>query len=178
MKRYILTGMPGAGKTSLIRALEMQGHCVVDEAATDIIAYDQSLGISEPWKHKNFLDQITFLQKHRQTQFLSPIQFYDRSPFCTYALAVYLGFSPPAVLTEEIARIQQYGIYEKQVFFIENLGFCTPSEARKISFDEALLFEDIHRNVYKQFGYTCISIPPGSIQKRLDKIIRTVEKLA
>ena len=34
MKRYILTGTPGAGKTSIIQALALRGYCVVEEAAT------------------------------------------------------------------------------------------------------------------------------------------------
>lgn len=51
MRRYILTGTPGCGKTSLIRALEMTGASVVAEAATDIIAYKQMQGVAEPWKN-------------------------------------------------------------------------------------------------------------------------------
>jgi predicted ATPase len=38
MKRYVVTGGPGAGKTAVIRQLEMDGFSVVEEAATDIIA--------------------------------------------------------------------------------------------------------------------------------------------
>ncbi|MDB5359232.1 MAG: hypothetical protein JWO51_529 [Rhodospirillales bacterium] len=48
MRRYILTGTPGAGKTSIVRRLEVLGHAVVEEAATDIIALDQVEGIAEP----------------------------------------------------------------------------------------------------------------------------------
>jgi predicted ATPase len=35
MKRCILTGAPGAGKTALVRLLERNGYAVVEEAATD-----------------------------------------------------------------------------------------------------------------------------------------------
>jgi predicted ATPase len=41
MRRFILTGPPGAGKTAIIRQLELDGFCVVEEAATDIIALSQ-----------------------------------------------------------------------------------------------------------------------------------------
>jgi hypothetical protein len=37
MKRFILTGAPGAGKTAIIRQLEIDGFSVIDEAATDMI---------------------------------------------------------------------------------------------------------------------------------------------
>jgi predicted ATPase len=33
MKRYVVTGAPGAGKTAIIRELEMDGFSVVEEAA-------------------------------------------------------------------------------------------------------------------------------------------------
>jgi predicted ATPase len=36
MKRFILTGAPGAGKTSILRVLAATGYPVVDEAATDV----------------------------------------------------------------------------------------------------------------------------------------------
>jgi predicted ATPase len=38
MRRFIITGAPGAGKTAIIRELELDGFSVVEEAATDVIA--------------------------------------------------------------------------------------------------------------------------------------------
>src|SRR5277367_5179901 len=85
MKRYILTGTPGCGKTSIVRALEFAGYLVVEEAATDVIALRNSQGITQPWCHAAFIDDITNLQKQRQLRMAgleSGIQFYDRSPVC------------------------------------------------------------------------------------------------
>lgn len=42
MPRYVLTGAPGAGKTAILRQLEIEGHAVVEEAATDVIALAQA----------------------------------------------------------------------------------------------------------------------------------------
>lgn len=66
MKRFILTGAPGARKTAIIRQLELDGFSVVEEAATDIIALEQSRGVAESWKHPSFIDAIVDLQKRRQ----------------------------------------------------------------------------------------------------------------
>ena len=38
MRRFIITGAPGAGKTAIVRQLELDGFSVVEEAATDVIA--------------------------------------------------------------------------------------------------------------------------------------------
>lgn len=174
MKRYILTGTPGCGKTSILHALSEKGYEVIPEAATDVIKQHQLMGIEEPWKNPVFIEKIVQLQRDRQTVFeisKSELQFYDRSPICTYALAVYLDFSPSKELLEEVQRIKRLNIYEKEVFFIENLGFCETTEARKISFDESLIFEKIHNDAYKKLGFQCIKIPPKPVQERAESIL-------
>ena len=60
MKRFILTGAPGAGKTAILRQLELDGFSVVEEAATDVIALWQAQGIAEPWMLPAFIDAVTF----------------------------------------------------------------------------------------------------------------------
>lgn len=179
MKRYIITGTPGCGKTSVIRALELTGASVVSEAATDLIALRQAQGDQEPWKYPNFIDDIVKLQKHRQIDMCadySDLHFYDRSPICTYALALYLGFEPSPNLMSEIKRIHKYDIYEKQAFFLENLGFITNTDARQISFEDSLKFEQIHKEAYAKFGYECVVIPAKAIDERVEIILRGINE--
>lgn len=44
----MLTGAPGAGKTSLLAELAGRGQRTVPEAATDLIAEGQRRGVAEP----------------------------------------------------------------------------------------------------------------------------------
>jgi hypothetical protein len=44
MRRFIITGAPGAGKTAIIRQLELDGFSVVEEAATDVLAAARAQG--------------------------------------------------------------------------------------------------------------------------------------
>jgi predicted ATPase len=177
MKRYILTGTPGCGKTSIIRSLELDGYSVVDEAATDIIALRQAQGIDEPHARAAFIDDITNLQKQRQVRvsdLASPVQFYDRSPLCTYALSCWLGFPISITLANEIERLREEQIYQQQVFFIENLGFCSPTQARRISFEDSLRFEKVHEETYRTFGYECIRVAPQELAARVEQIKRYI----
>ena len=66
---------------------------------------------------------------------------FDRSPVCTHAPATYLGRPASRALMAEIRRITAEEIYERQVLFVRNLGFCEPTSARRISFQESLVFE-------------------------------------
>ena len=137
MKRYILTGTPGSGKTSILHALKSQGYAVVEEAATDVIALEHMPGNPEPWMPSDFIAKIIRLQKQRQleaSKYPDELQLYDRSPICTIALSRYLGYPPSPCLLEEMERIEHESIYQREVFFIENLGFCQPTAHGSVIF--------------------------------------------
>src|ERR1700756_5478576 len=147
MRRFVITGAPGAGKTAIIRQLEIDGFSVVEEAATDVIATAHAQGTVEPWRDPSFIDAIARLQRERQIRASyqpDEVQFHDRCVVCTAALAVYLGYPFSSVLAAELERVKREGIFEKRVFFVRSLGFITRTEARRISLEEAVRFEQIH----------------------------------
>jgi predicted ATPase len=146
---------------------------VVEEAATDVIALAQSRGIAEPWTHPSFIDSVADLQRRRLARASSlpdEVQFHDRSAICTAALAAYLGHPVPDGLSRELERIKTEAIYQRRVFFIQNLGFIAPTEARRISFEDALRFERIHEETYRNFGFEMVSVEPGSLSDRVAAI--------
>ncbi len=173
MKRFIITGTPGAGKTAIIRQLELDGFSVVEEAATDVIAAAQDRGAAEPWKDPSFIDLVVNLQKQRQIRAsfqCDDIQFHDRSVVCTTALAAYLGYAFSNALTRELERIKKEAIYQNRVFFIRNLGFVAPTDARQISFEEALRFERVHEQTYRRLGFELVPVEPGNLLDRVSVI--------
>lgn len=173
MKRYIVTGAPGAGKTAVIRQLEICGYGVVEEAATDVIALSQAIGIPEPWTRPEFIDAIVSLQltrERRSSSVAERIQFHDRSLVCTAALADFLGFPRPHRLREELRRIRAENVFETRVLFLKNLGFITPTEARRITYEETVRFEQLHEQTYRDLGFEIAWIAPGSIAERIQQI--------
>src|ERR1700756_2632172 len=121
MKRYVVTGAPGAGKTVIIRQLEIDGFSVVEEAATDVIELWHANGITEPWTHPEFIEAIVRLQQTRERRAPSIrdfVQFHDRSVICTAALAEYLGFQMPPSLINELQRVKTDNVFERKVLFL------------------------------------------------------------
>lgn len=173
MRRFIITGAPGAGKSAIIRQLELDGFSVVEEAATDVIAAAQAQGRGEPWKDPSFIDAIAHLQRDRQIRASGQpdeVQFHDRCVVCTAALAIYLGYPFSPFLAGELERIQKAAIYQNRVFFIRNLGFIRHTEARRITFEETVRFERIHEETYQRFGFQLISVDPGDLAQRVRAI--------
>jgi predicted ATPase len=181
MNRFILTGTPGSGKTAILRQLEIDGFSVVEEAATDVIALWHARGIAAPWTDPSFIDAIVDLQTLRETRAAKQsdaLQFHDRSVVCTAALATYLGYPFCPALDRELKRVTAHAVFQKQVFFIRNLGFTSPTEARRISLEEALRFERVHEDVYRQFGFELVSIDRASLSDRIAAIKKIVQSLA
>jgi predicted ATPase len=173
LKRYALTGAPGAGKTAIVRRLAVEGFKVVDEAATDIIAAKQAQGVEEPWARHAFIDEIVELQRTRLLESANgsgEVQFHDRSVFCTAALSDYLGYPRSLTLQNELERAVTQCWFEREVFFIRSLGFVTPTAARRISFEEAIRFERMHEEVYREFGFAIVFVEPASVTDRASQI--------
>ncbi|WP_045915682.1 AAA family ATPase [Orientia tsutsugamushi] len=175
----MFTSTLGSGKTSVILALEKLVYVVILKSATDVIAESQAKGDMRPWEQPDFVDKIVLTQKLRQMNAVCEVQFYDRSPFCAYALWHYSSdwhnsnFIPSPVLLDEIDRCLKAGIYQNRVFFFEKLSFIEHTDARKISYEDALIFEQMHLDVYKEFGFEIVLVPKQSIEERCRFVLTT-----
>lgn len=177
MPSYILTGAPGAGKTAVLRLLEVSGYAVVEEAATDVIALGNALGCAEPWRDDDFIDKVAALQRQRQDSVPmtgDTASFFDRSPACTLALSRYLGLPGSRLLASEVSRMAAEGLYEPVAFFIRNQGFVQRTAARQISFEDSLIFEQLHEQVYRDLGFRLIEVPAGPLAARVALIRQAV----
>ncbi len=171
MQRLILTGAPGSGKTSVLMALRSRGYDVIQEAATAVICREQAQGDDEPWAQATFIDEIVALQRQLESvPRRSGLAFYDRSPICTLALSTYLGYPVSAALSAEIDRIRRERSYDRRVFFVREIGFCEPTAARRITFEDSLKFERLHEETYRALGYELVDVPRGDVADRADRI--------
>lgn len=174
MQRFILTGAPGAGKTWIVERLAAMGHATVAEAATEVIAREQNRGSDAPWTEPDFVEKIAALQQCRIDGTEGAVQFHDRSPICTLALARHLGRPVPDRLALLLARIADKRMFENQVFFVDSLDFITPSAARRIGLVEARRFGELHAEIYESLGYQLVRIPAAPAEERAAMILDRV----
>ena len=172
IRRYVLTGAPGAGKTTLIDALRERGHSVVAEAATDVIARRQAAGLGED--DDTFLQEILELQVARERAAVAGVVFFDRSPLCTLALARYLDRPVPRAL--RAAADRSTATYQREAFLVRPLGFVRRTAARRISYADSLRFAAIHEQVYRSYGFTLVDVPKAAAGERvalLERVARS-----
>src|SRR5450631_2706865 len=171
---------PGGRKTAVLRLLESNGAAVVEEAATDVIALERAGGHREPWRDHCFIDKIVALQRQRQARAQATEAaaiFFDRSPVCTLALSRYLGFAPSRLLEDEVERVVGDNVYESTVFFLRHQGSIQATEARQVSFEDSLDFEQLHRQTYRDLWFKLAEVPAVPLTDRVALIQKTVERL-
>jgi predicted ATPase len=179
MPWYVLTGAPGSGKTAILRQLEQDGFPVVEEAATDVIALAHAHRQAEPWASPGFADQIVALQLRREQRAAAAhgmaTVFFDRSPVCTLALCRFLGQPVSSMLPAEVDRAVAARRYGEAVFFVRGQGFVTPTAARRISPADAVAFEKVHEETYRELGFRLIEVAPGPLADRVGVVKREIE---
>ena len=124
MRRFVLTGPPGAGKTSLLAELAGRGQRTVPEAATDVIAEGHRRGVAElvntPIRRIDPADAREFGRLH--------VTVYERFGFALHRIPVL----PPAERAELVLAAVSQGLDARA-----NHRRCTMIPASEVILDTA-----------------------------------------
>ncbi|HSK79637.1 MAG TPA: AAA family ATPase [Thermoanaerobaculia bacterium] len=178
-RNYILTGTPGAGKTTLIGHLRDHGHAVVEESFMSVWRRLRAEGCADPLADESFIDRVVQLQSEREQAARlceAPCRYFDRSFLCTLALSDFMGRPASRLLLREIERAQAEAIFARDVFFIRDLGYVPGNEVGTMTYEDALAFAEVHRRVYAAHGYNCIDIPALPVEARVRLILEHSER--
>jgi predicted ATPase len=165
---FVLTGGPGAGKTTLIDALGHAGFATTTEAGRAIIR-DQ-LEIGGPATHQT--DPALFaelmlafdMQSYRKALKEPGPVFFDRGITELAGYHRMMSLPTPAHFRTAAERFR----YNPKVFVAPPWPeiFANDSE-RKQSLGEAVRTHDAAVRIYAEFGYTIVPLPKTTVEERL-----------
>lgn len=166
-KKILLIGGPGTGKSSLINFLEQKGHCCFHEVSREVTLEAQKRGIEQLFLTEPLLFSKLLLEK-RIAQFqsaekkLGKMIFFDRGiPDVT----AYLDYSKDAYPDFFIEANKQY---RYDIVFILPLWkeIYSSDNERYESYEQAVKIQKQLRQTYTDLGYSMISVPKTTIEKR------------
>ena len=172
---FVLTGGPGAGKTTLIEALQSAGFATMPEAGRAIIR-DQ-LQIGGPATHQ--YDPALFaelmlafdMQSYRSALDQGGPVFFDRGITELAGYHRMMGIPAPTHFRAAAEKFR----YNAKVFVAPPWPeiFANDSE-RKQSLGEAVRTHDAAVRTYIDFGYEITPLPKASVEERLRFILAEV----
>lgn len=169
--KYIITGGPGAGKTSLLTALRgLDYHCS-EEASRQLIMEELEKNSNcLPWMDLHcFADRVLerMVALYHATQG-NDLVFFDRG---IPDIIAYLIVADLAVPEKYYAIAQRY-LYDKTVFLLPPWPeIYIRDRARWQTFEEAEAIYHQIKTTYRLSGYRLIELPRASVGQRV-KIIR------
>ena len=170
-KKYVLTGRPYSGKSTVLDLIQKKGYPVVPETARMVIEEEQAKGSAIlPWKDFSlFQDKVVLKQTQLESEIAGPNVFLDRGILDSYA------YSKLGKVDAPLYAYQDAHLRYTQVFILELLPGYTPDEVRKETAEYRISIHQALFEVYEQFGYTPIEVPVLSPPERTEFILRHIE---
>jgi len=173
--RYIVTGGPGGGKTTILSALAERGYSFAPESARRIIKERLAAGLSPRPDPVSFAQEILSadIEKYQTASSCDCAMFFDRGVLD----ALYMLDAESALTRERIAKYVQEFPYNNVVLLLPPWKeiYGTDSE-RDQTFEESVeVFEGMKR-WYLQWRYKTLEVPRGNINERVSFILETVDK--
>ena len=183
MKKVVITGAPGTGKTVIINALEVKGYQCFHEIIRAMTAKTRSEGTSKKQVSNPLAfvdDPYTFNQRlleGRLADFKASektkktVSFFDRGMPDVLAYMNY--FNQP--YNKDFKKICRKNTYNKIFILPPWKEIYRRDNERLETFDQA---EQLHEQLlksYQEFGYAPILVPKTSIHNRISFILKELK---
>ncbi|CAM1374686.1 AAA family ATPase [Tenacibaculum xiamenense] len=166
MKRYIITGAPGTGKTTLINALNKKGYTTFEEVSRRIIVSEQqNNGTKTPWQDVEAFTDAVYLQtiKELNARIQTPA-FVDRGLADNIA---YLKLRELPI-SEKFLNFDYKNAYQTTVFLLPLWkDIYVQDEQRLQSFEEAEKLQLLLIQSYENLGFSLKRLPKQTVEERI-----------
>jgi len=168
MKKIVLSGGPGSGKTSLIQGLKNRGFHCFDEVSRKLI---NSMKITTSFKPLDFEENVFNLRKKDFLNSSYELQFFDRSIIDNLAYLKKNKQAIPQHFEFDCKKLRYYPI----VFIAPPWQSIYLNDNERIeSFEEA---QEIHQylcQTYSEYNYQLLYLPKGNIEERIEFILSKI----
>jgi len=174
-KKIVITGGPGTGKTTLIKALrDMDYECFM-EISRQVTRQAQEDGIEQLFLEKPLLFSELLLsgrikQFHDANLKQESLVFFDRGIPDVHAYMNYLGSDYPELFIEQSKTYR----YDKVFIMPPWEEIYISDQERYESFEQALAIYNHLKNAYLELGYDLIEIPTGTIEQRVSFLLEHI----
>jgi len=171
---FVLTGGPGAGKTTVLAQLEKMGYACMPEVARQIIREQVAAGgDGVPWQNMPLYTRLMQTQTIAAFDAAPPAGtcFYDRGIPDVICHAQLNQLPVDASLHAAAGRLR----YNRQVFLFppwEEI-YHTDTE-RKQTFAEAVRTCEVLQQVYQAYDYELVEVPKGTVMERAAFILARI----
>jgi predicted ATPase len=174
-KKYIITGGPGAGKTSLLQALHTAGYHCSEEASRRLIAEEvRNRSQCLPWINLScfagkVLDRMVTL--YEQTAAHAGITFFDRG---IPDIIAYLKAAALPVDDRYYTALRKHP-YQPLVFILPPWKAIYVNDAERWqTFEEAVHLYSTIKETYRALGFTLVEVPWESVANRMNFMLEAI----
>ena len=162
-KKYIITGAPGTGKTTLINRLTLEYDCMPEISRFVILGEQRRGGVGTPWQDLDQFVTLVYDAFIQQLEAMPEALFTDRSLLDLIAYLQVEGKSVPAALDQFC--YQNY--FFKRVFFTPTWEEIYHKDAqRQQEFNYCVELEKALLETYTERGFDLCELPKTSVEER------------
>jgi len=100
------------------------------------------------------------------------VYYFDRSALCTLALCRFMGQEPGEKLREAVAWTVGTSLFaSRRVVLVLHLGFVAGNEVGKLSLEDTIAFQEVHRQTYEEYGFEIVELPKATVEERVQMVL-------
>jgi predicted ATPase len=171
--RYIITGAPGTGKSSLLSELKMLGYNVKEEVSRQLIYEQQKInGSMLPWIDIDSFAAECYTRMLRDADSVNgAVTFFDRG---IPDIQAYISFYKK---TDSAAEAWENNNYSKTVFYCPLWEeIFVQDEQRPQTFNEAREIDLCLRRIYLSSGFALLELPKTDVHTRAQFILNSIKE--